>query len=138
MHFSTAFAATTLAGSAMAANFDVVVGNGSLTFQPNSIKAAKGDTVTFKFWPKNHSVVQGSFAKPCEPLADNKGFWSGFVPSTQGKADTTFLFTVQNESQPIWFYCSQGQHCQSGMVGVINEKYVRATNLTLVHNTDHL
>ena len=31
----------------------------------------------------------------------------------------TFTIKVKN-TKPIWFYCSQGKHCQSGMVGVIN------------------
>ncbi|KAL8679677.1 MAG: hypothetical protein Q9224_007012 [Gallowayella concinna] len=25
-----------------------------------------------------------------------------------------------NDTKPIWYYCSQGDHCQDGMVGVIN------------------
>ncbi|KAL8801805.1 MAG: hypothetical protein Q9182_004212 [Xanthomendoza sp. 2 TL-2023] len=25
-----------------------------------------------------------------------------------------------NDTKPIWYYCSQGDHCQNGMVGVIN------------------
>jgi len=30
-------------------------------------------------------------------------------------------FTIEvNDTKPIWFYCSQGKHCQSGMVGAIN------------------
>lgn len=30
-------------------------------------------------------------------------------------------FTIPvTDTKPIWFYCSQGKHCQSGMVGVIN------------------
>lgn len=31
------------------------------------------------------------------------------------------VFTIAiNDTKPIWFYCSQAKHCQSGMVGVIN------------------
>jgi len=30
-------------------------------------------------------------------------------------------YTIQiNDTKPIWYYCSQGPHCQEGMVGVIN------------------
>ncbi|KAF2788283.1 Cupredoxin [Melanomma pulvis-pyrius CBS 109.77] len=120
MRFSTIFTATALAGSALAADHTVVVGKDGLSFVPNVTTAAKGDTVTFKFWPKNHSIAQGAFAKPCEPLAN--GFWSGFVPTTDTAkaASETFMYTVQNASAPVWFYCTQGSHCQSGMVGVIN------------------
>ncbi|KAF1961899.1 Cupredoxin, partial [Byssothecium circinans] len=111
-------AATTLVGSVFAADHLVVAGNGSLTFEPSDIKAAVGDTVTFKFWPKNHSVAQSTFARPCDPAPN--GFWSGYIPSTEKAAATTFQYTVTNASAPIWFYCTQGKHCQGGMVGVIN------------------
>ncbi|KAL1605162.1 hypothetical protein SLS60_004705 [Paraconiothyrium brasiliense] len=115
--FTTATAA--LAGSAVAVDHLVVVGNNSkLIFEPANITAAEGDTVTFKFWPKSHSVAQAAFAKPCEPMQD--GFWSGFIPSEKGAANTTFMVTIKNASQPLWFYCSRAEHCQDGMVGVIN------------------
>ncbi|OAL48326.1 Cupredoxin [Pyrenochaeta sp. DS3sAY3a] len=123
MHFSNIFAATALAGAALAENHFVAVGSrsGDLVFQPDSIRAAEGDTVTFRFWPKNHSVAQAAFASPCTPLAAG-GFWSGFVPTTntQAVANWTFTYEVTNASAPVWFYCTQGQHCQNGMVGVIN------------------
>lgn len=121
MHFSTIFAAA-LAGAAFAEEHIVAVGTkaGELVFKPDSISADVGDTVTFRFWPKNHSVAQAAFAAPCQPL--NNGFWSGFVPTTntQAVANKTFTYEVTNASAPIWFYCTQGQHCQNGMVGVIN------------------
>ncbi|KAF1927409.1 Cupredoxin, partial [Didymella exigua CBS 183.55] len=111
-----------LAGSALAADHKVVVGTktGDLVFKPDNITAAEGDTVTFSFWPKNHSIAQAAFNSPCQPM--NKGFWSGFVPTsdTSKVANWTFTYEVTNASTPIWFYCTQGKHCQSGMVGVIN------------------
>ena len=124
MRFSTIFTATAVAGSAMAADHVVVVGKDGLSFVPNTTTAAKGDTVTFKFWPQSHSVAQGPFGKPCEPL-DN-GFWSGYVPTndTTKAASETFMYTVQNASAPVWFYCTRAKHCQGGMVGVINPPYV--------------
>ena len=31
------------------------------------------------------------------------------------------VFTVKvNDTKPIWFYCTQKQHCKGGMVGVVN------------------
>jgi plastocyanin len=134
MHFSTIFAATALAGVAVAEMHTVAVSNktGALVFVPDSIKAAEGDTVMFKFWPKNHSVAQSTFAKPCDPM--DKGFWSGFVPteSTTAVSDMTYTFTVKNASAPVWFYCTQGKHCQNGMVGVINPPYVIRKSLSTV------
>lgn len=120
MRFSTIIAASAVAGTTLAKDITVGVGKNGLTFEPAEITAEEGDTIHFKFWPKNHSVAQASFAKPCEPLEG--GFWSGFVPTsdTQKAADTSFMYTVTNASAPVWFYCTQGQHCQNGMVGVIN------------------
>ncbi|KAK8138278.1 plastocyanin-like domain protein [Apiospora sp. TS-2023a] len=48
----------------------VVAGaNGQLRFEPESVIAAVGDIVEFRFHPKNHSVAQSSFTEPCAPLA---------------------------------------------------------------------
>jgi len=137
MHFSTIFAATALAGVALAEEHKVAVStkSGDLVFMPDSIKAAEGDTVTFRFWPKNHSVAQATFANPCQPMKN--GFWSGFVPttSTQAVANSTFTYEVTNASAPIWFYCTQGKHCQSGMVGVINPPSSGANTLDAFKNS---
>jgi plastocyanin len=122
MLFTTTIFAAALAGAAFAEDHKVVVSDktGSLAFNPSNLTAAEGDTVTFHFWPKNHSVAQAAFDSPCQPLAN--GFWSGFVPttSTEALANTTFTYEVKNASAPVWFYCTQGKHCQNGMVGVIN------------------
>lgn len=122
MHFSTIFAATAFVGAAVAEQHFITVANrtGGLVFTPDSLQAAQGDTVTFRFWPKNHSVAQSTFAQPCAPM--NNGFWSGYVPTTSAEsvANWTFTYEVTNASAPVWFYCTQGRHCQSGMVGVIN------------------
>ncbi|KAJ4336299.1 hypothetical protein N0V95_008646 [Ascochyta clinopodiicola] len=136
MHFSTLFAATALAGSALAADHKVAVGTktGDLVFKPDSITAAEGDTVTFHFWPKNHSVAQATFNSPCAPM--NNGFWSGFVATTdtQNVANSSFTYEVTNASAPVWFYCTQGKHCQSGMVGVINPPATGAKTLAAFKN----
>lgn len=136
MHFSAALALTALASSAMAVDHKVAVGTktGELVFKPDSITAAEGDTVTFRFWPKNHSIAQAAFNSPCTPL--NNGFWSGFVPTTdtQNVANWTFTYEVTNASAPIWFYCTQGQHCQNGMVGVINPPASGARTLDAFKN----
>lgn len=136
MLFSTIFTAAAFAGVALAEDHKVAVGtkDGQLMFMPDSVKAAEGDTVTFRFWPKNHSVAQAAFAQPCQPL--NNGFWSGYVPTTntQAVANTTFTYTVTNASAPVWFYCTQGRHCQSGMVGVINAPASGARTLDAFKN----
>jgi len=117
MQFTTLSLLTLAAGFASAADHAVMVGETGLSFSPDNITAVEGDTVTFHFYPKAHSVVQSAFTSPCEPLQN--GFFSGFVPTSSGEGNKTFVYTVSS-TKPVWFYCSQGSHCQAGMVGVIN------------------
>ena len=127
----------------------VTVGYGDLLrFNPEVVNAAVGTQILFQYYPRvsqakvldtlvhlafplldtsadviisddfqNHSVAQGSFQSPCSPL-DN-GFFSGYVPSAAGEAPNSFVITVQ-DTNPIYYYCSQASHCQAGMIGIIN------------------
>ena len=60
----------------LAKSITIGVGEGGLVFQPESVTANVGDLLQFHFYPKNHSVAQGSFSSPCQPLAG--GVYSGF------------------------------------------------------------
>lgn len=54
--------------------------NGELSYSPPNITANIGDTVTFEFHPKNHTVTESSFLHPCEALGETSstpGFKSG-------------------------------------------------------------
>lgn len=102
--------------------------NNSLVYSPSSVTAAAGDMVQFQFVAGNHTVTQSTFDQPCTPISNIMsnvtGFHSGYMPvaasSSQGEIPT---YTIQvNNTTPIWIYCAQGRHCQSGMVMVINEK----------------
>ena len=60
----------------------IVGGTDILAFQPANITAQPGDTITFEFHQKNHTVTQSSFAAPCQELASTStsgqvGFDSG-------------------------------------------------------------
>jgi plastocyanin len=121
MHFTSIITAIgLLAVPAFAKIIPVTVGlNSTLTFSPNNIVADVGDLVLFTFYPKNHSVVQANFATPCQPKAE--GFNSGFdFATTSGESENEFVVKVE-DTTPIWFYCAQANHCEQGMVGVINE-----------------
>jgi plastocyanin len=64
----------------------VTVGQNGLTFTPDTIYAKDGEEVVFEFFPKNHTVVQADFKKPCEPIP-GRGIFSGFrFNTTEGKA----------------------------------------------------
>lgn len=50
-------------------------------------------------------------------------FFSGFMPSNASlvAAGNQLTYTIRvMDMKPIWYYCSQAKHCQSGMVGAIN------------------
>lgn len=51
----------------------VVGGPGNLNYEPSNITAQVGDTVTFEFRQKNHTVTASSFAAPCNRLAATAG-----------------------------------------------------------------
>src|SRR5271155_2262885 len=101
----------------------VEVGKNGLTYTPPFITANPGDFVQLNFFAKNHTFVQSSFADPCTPLTN--GIFAGFQPSNITAESTGFVTfkTVTFEvgtSAPLWFYCAQANHCQSGMTFAIN------------------
>ncbi|KAI9708052.1 MAG: hypothetical protein M1820_004256 [Bogoriella megaspora] len=106
---------------AHAANHAVAVGqDNGLTFTPQSTKAQPGDTVTFTFMTNNHTVTSGDFNNACQPGSPLQ-FNSGFVPANQGTNGQQPSFTVNvANTNPVPVYCAQAQHCQAGMVHVIN------------------
>ncbi|CAI6336503.1 unnamed protein product [Periconia digitata] len=127
---AAAAAATGAVPAGMVATHVVQVGsNGSLTFSPENLKANVGDLVQFQFHPKNHSVVQSTFDQPCVPIVNVQGvnatnaFFSGFMPTNASVTATSQVLTYTirvMDTKPVWYYCSQGKHCQGGMVGSIN------------------
>jgi plastocyanin len=134
MHFTTVISGALLSAAIVSAKtIEVQVGSSGLTYTPNNVTAAVGDEVQFTFYPMDHNVVQASFANPCIPM--DGGFYSGFMPTSSGPANKTFTITVNN-TNPIWFYCGQGTHCESGMVGVINQAYVLLPSS--FHDTENL
>lgn len=105
-------------------NHVILVGDpsGAKVFQPTTVDANIGDTITFEFHPKAHTVSQSLFETPCQVPngAEGKGFHSGLTPV---KADTKSSdlprWTLQVlVPTPIWFHCAP--HCGAGMVGAIN------------------
>ncbi|KAI1293310.1 hypothetical protein F5Y03DRAFT_331271 [Xylaria venustula] len=130
MYFSTGVIATALAGLASAQTVHVVSvssSNNSLAFYPDNLKANQGDMIQFQFLAGNHSVVQSNFDNPCTPIqahvANATGMFSGYM-NVAASANTGMIpvYTMEvTTTTPIWLYCSQGQHCEKGMVMVVNE-----------------
>lgn len=104
--------ALALTGLVAAKTVEVKVGDGGKKFTPNEIKAEVDDEVVFKFAKNGHDVSESSFDSPCQPK--NNATWSGKL----GKGDS-FTIKIEN-TDPIWLYCSQGNHCKKGMTAAIN------------------
>lgn len=47
----------------------IVGGPGKLVYDPSNITAQAGDTVTFEFHQKNHTITASSFPAPCRALS---------------------------------------------------------------------
>ncbi|KAK1752001.1 Cupredoxin [Echria macrotheca] len=88
-------------------------------FDPNITHANPGDVLVFHFTSSNHSVVMSDLDAPCVPSSQQNGFFSGFLPTTEGENPNVFKVTI-NDTTPFAFYCSQATHCASGMVGAVN------------------
>ncbi len=112
---TTSASSTSAAASAAASPSNVhsvAVGENGLVFTPDTLTAVKGDIIEFTF-VAGHSVERSTFSDPCNPVSTG-AIYSGF-PS----ASNMFTVTV-NDTNPMWLYCSQISHCQSGMVMVVN------------------
>jgi len=123
MRFSTLAVALAAAVVVSAANtVTVLVGDTGLEFNPNNVVANVGDTVQFEFRAKNHSVTQSTFADPCTLMTSPKqGIDSGFQPVPPNATQfPSWSITIDNATNPLWFFCRQTGHCQSGMVFAIN------------------
>jgi len=126
MRFSVVAAALLYTGTANAVDHLIKVGaNNGLVFDPTDITAAAGDTVSFQFQGKNHSVTQSTFATPCvRQTTPTTGVDSGFMAVASGAATLPqWSITVNNSTAPLWFFCAQTNpvsHCNQGMVFSVN------------------
>jgi preprotein translocase subunit SecG len=123
MRFFTTFvaSASVLASVVSAAQHNVVVGDANTNiFEPKFLEGvASGDTIAFKFFSKNHTVTQSTFAAPC--VNNTNGVDSGFMPVDAANATKPeWTIRIDNVTAPLWFYCAQGAHCKAGMVFAIN------------------
>jgi len=119
MRFALASATiATLATAVLATNWPVDVGLNGLNFTPPTINVQPGDTVEFTFHPKNHSATQSSFASPC--VSKLGGSDTGFQPVSANATVSPNVTITVNDTNPLWFYCMQANHCEQGMVFSIN------------------
>lgn len=104
----------------------MVVGGVQVTYIPNIVNAAVGDTIQFQFSTGAHTVTQSSEMGACNPIQQTQlaqgavPVHSGHIPFTPGSMTvSTFEMKVMSKD-PMFIYCSTGPHCQLGQVMVIN------------------
>lgn len=133
---TTPAASSTGTASAAATTHTIAVGgSGKLTFDPPHVQANPADVVIFQFQSKNHSVTQSSFAAPCQRLdttstTGQSFFDSGFMPVAANSTTFPTWSLVVNDTNPVWAYCKQTNHCGAGMVFAINSVETSAKNFT--------
>jgi len=130
MKFSIATILLVAASLVSAEDFRIVVGKGengtpAFVYTPNQVKAKVGDRINFEFHVKNHTATQSSFAEPCtrqrNTVTKELGVDSGFMPvPPNATAIPVWSIEVKQDKAPIWLFCNQGNHCNSGMVFAIN------------------
>jgi hypothetical protein len=104
----------------------------------SSIPLTKHQTYT----SQNHSVASSNANTPCQP--QRNAIFSDFQPipgnpngspgngggngrNNNRQAGNTPMFMVPiTDTDPMYIYCSQAQHCQQGMVMVINPPNAQA------------
>lgn len=91
----------------------VAPSQGVLRYIPFAVNASVGDTVKFMWGANNHTVTKSSSLLPCNASAE-----SAFDTKIQVK-DFTFVQKVTT-TEPTFFHCTVGVHCQRGMFGIIN------------------
>ncbi|KAF3031649.1 hypothetical protein E8E12_002204 [Didymella heteroderae] len=103
----------------------VKAGAGGFVFSPNELtNVSVGDTVTFEFYPPDHSVARAEFGVPCSPYEytgkGKVGFWSETQWVNTTEEITHWNLTI-NSTEPIFYYCAAPDSCKGKqMVGVIN------------------
>jgi plastocyanin len=106
-------------GAGGATHSVTVGGPQGLSFNPQQISAAIGDTVIFSFLSQNHTATQSAFDTPCAAL--DGGMDSGYQANPNNTVNPPPQVAMQvMVDTPLWFYCRQGNHCGNGMVFSIN------------------
>ncbi|SMR64316.1 unnamed protein product [Zymoseptoria tritici ST99CH_3D1] len=102
-----------LAGQTLAVTHMVMTDG--IAFSPSSVSnVASGDEISVTFSTQiPHNIISSTFDAPC---TYNE---AGGVASLTYKKGEVFVFKV-NSTDPQWFYCSVGDHCNEGMIFAIN------------------
>ncbi|RIB12965.1 hypothetical protein C2G38_2041382 [Gigaspora rosea] len=108
----------TFANVIHAADIVVTVGaNGQNVYSPQNVTANPGDNIIFMWGGGTHSVTQsGPPAGSCIKSAS----LPEIAPATAAAQAKNVTFPVTaNTPATVWWFCTVGTHCQSGMWGVL-------------------
>ena len=92
--------ATAALASLAHADVHTVTAREDNTFDPDTVKAAVGDTIEFRFERGNHSVTAGLYDFPCAPLEMQTSFFSGFI-DTQDENAVRTMFPIPHISDHL-------------------------------------
>lgn len=110
MATKAAINSSTLSSSQPPQVHNIKVGVGGFQFDPAELEDVKvGDTVTFEFYPPDHSVARAEFGSPCIPYEytgrEKQGFWSGtqWVKDVDHVRRIQILFVAPNNDPAFVF-----------------------------------
>ncbi|PKS07893.1 hypothetical protein jhhlp_006501 [Lomentospora prolificans] len=140
---ATESAAPTSTDDSKPTTHTVLVGWSGFKFTPNETIAKPGDTVEFKFYPPDHSVIRADYEHGCIPYENVGAHRVGFYSEQQfvsGISEDNPVFTIKvNDTEPIFYYCGAVGSCKSKhMIGVINpnENQTLAGHLEFVEQAE--
>ncbi|WWC69162.1 uncharacterized protein I206_103098 [Kwoniella pini CBS 10737] len=109
-------ASKTESGSGSGTTHTIIVAptKGVLRFVPFAIEGKAGDSVEFVWGAGPHSATLSDGQNVCNKSTTENAFDSGKLNAT-----ATFSTTIK-DSLPQFHYCTVGNHCTSGMFGIIN------------------
>lgn len=87
---------------------------GVLRYVPFAVNATVGTTIEFRWGGGPHTVTKGTALLPCNKSNEAPVFASG-------QQEKDFIFSqVVNDTNPTYYFCGVGQHCNNGMFAIIN------------------
>ncbi|CAG8436276.1 3028_t:CDS:2 [Diversispora eburnea] len=96
---------------------EIVIKVGNLKYDPKTVDAKKGDVLVFTWLSdgSQHDVIQSDSEGSCDASTTRTSIKSDI------KSSGTYNYTITEDANTkLYYYCSVGNHCDSGMYGTIN------------------
>ncbi|RHZ71877.1 hypothetical protein Glove_251g22 [Diversispora epigaea] len=96
---------------------EIVIKVSNFKYDPQTVNAKKGDVLIFTWLSdgSRHDIVPSDSEGSCEESTTVTNL------KTSVKSSGTYNYTITEDANTkIYYYCSVGNHCASGMYGTIN------------------